>query len=62
MDYDAVGQIMAYECGELDGEETVTLFQHLIDTGLAWTLQGSYGRMAAQMIEAGLCHPAKVAG
>ena len=56
--YDAVGQIMAFEAGELDQEATVELFQHLIDTGLAWSLQGCYGRQAAALIEAGLCHRA----
>jgi hypothetical protein len=52
--YDAVDQIMAYEQGELDDDETTRLFQHLVDTGLAWSLQGSYGRTATDMILAGL--------
>ena len=30
--------------------------QHLIDTGLAWQLQGSFGRTCAALIEAGICH------
>lgn len=47
--------IIRYEQGELDHEETVILFQELIDTGLAWTLQGSYGHQAQRFIESGEC-------
>lgn len=47
-------KIFAYENGELDEEETVELFQALVDSGLAWKLQGSYGRMAQALINQGL--------
>lgn len=57
--FDEVGQIMAYENGELDDEETIALFQHLIDNGMAWELQGSYGRTAAALIGSGHCHAAQ---
>lgn len=54
---DVVGKIMKYESGEMTEIEEVTeFFQHLIDTGSAWTLQGSYGRTAEALIEAGYCH------
>ncbi len=49
-----VDSIMRYESGEMDDEEIVTFFQHLVDTGLAWTLQGHYGRAAQQLIDLGL--------
>jgi hypothetical protein len=54
--FDTVGRIMAYEQGELERDEAVELFQHLIDTGMAWRLQGSYGRTAEALIDEGVCH------
>ncbi len=48
--------IMAFEQGELEDTEIFDLFQQLIDNGMAWTLQGSYGRMAVALIESGHCH------
>jgi hypothetical protein len=50
--------LLQYEMGEVDEDETITLFQYLIDTGMAWKMQGSYGRMAKRMIDAGLCERA----
>ena len=46
-------KIIAYECGELEDLEVLDLFQELVDTGLAWQLQGCYGRTAKNLIEAG---------
>ena len=37
-------------------DEHIQAWQHLIDTGLAWQLQGWFGRQAAQLIEEGVCH------
>lgn len=57
--YDVTGNIIAYESGELNDEQTIDLFQHLVDNGMAWQLQGSYGRTANDLLEAGLIHPPK---
>ena len=45
--------IIAYESGDLNGQDTLLLFSDLIRTGTAWTLQGHYGRMATQLIDNG---------
>ena len=50
-----LNQIMEYEAGEMDETEMVIFFQDLIDTGIAWELQGSYGRTAHALINAGEC-------
>jgi len=50
----ALQSIIEYEEGGLDEDEMIDLFQTLVDTGLAWELQGSYGRTAVDLIEAGL--------
>ena len=47
-------RIVAYESGELDQEQTIQLFQELYDSGMVWNLQGHYGRLAFQLLEAGL--------
>ena len=46
-------QIIDYECGNIDEAGTLQLFAKLIESGTAWTLQGSYGRTAKSLIEAG---------
>lgn len=51
---DTVQKIIEFESGELSMEETVNLFQELINTGVIFSLQGSYQRAAQQLIDAGL--------
>jgi hypothetical protein len=52
--YRAVALAEGFEEG--DEAEQLAAWQHLVDTGLAWSLQGAFGRQAAGMIEAGLIH------
>lgn len=48
---------------EADSEEQIIeAWQHLIDTGLAWSLQGWFGRTARDLIEGGVCTPPAQAG
>jgi hypothetical protein len=50
--------IMSFEEGTLSEEDTIALFQELVNNGMAWTLQGVYGRAAQQLLDAGIItHP-----
>lgn len=53
-----VSRIMRYETGEASEQEVIELFQELINSGMAWSLQGHYGRMASHLIEQGVCNEA----
>ena len=53
-DANFIDNIIEYEHGRLEEEQTIRFFQYLVDTGKAWSLQGSYGDMAARLIAAGL--------
>lgn len=49
-----VDSIISFEAGELDIGDTLELFSELICSGMAWRLQGSYGRAAHSLIERGV--------
>jgi hypothetical protein len=51
-DYRAVGLAEGFEEGT--NEEIIWAWQHLHDTGLAYTLQGWFGRTASNLIEQGI--------
>jgi hypothetical protein len=52
-----VDQLIAYEEGQITEDQEIELFQHLIETGTCWHLEGHYHRMGATLIEAGLIKP-----
>jgi len=47
--------LFEFENGTLDVEESIDLFQILIDTNLAWDLGDKYSKTAASLIEEGYC-------
>ena len=56
-DFDAV--MIAEEVHDASEKEYIAAWQHLIDTGVCWNLQGWFGRTAITMIEEGICIPAE---
>lgn len=52
---DLLDKMMVYEDGRMDMDETIDLFQELINSSAVWTLKGSYGRMASYLIDIGCC-------
>jgi hypothetical protein len=53
VDFDEIAE------SELGAEDVVlSAWQYLVDTGLAWSLQGWFGRTAKNLIDEGLINPA----
>jgi hypothetical protein len=36
-------------------QQIIEAWQHLIDTGIVWSLQGSFGAQAMRLLEEGIC-------
>ena len=52
-DFNAV--MIAEGVQEASYDETIEAWQHLINTGLCWKLQGFFGRTAKHLIDQGIC-------
>ena len=55
--FDVGEAILAFEYGVIGEKRGLMLFQYLVDTGLAWKLQGHYGRTAKALLDAGRITP-----
>ena len=51
--YDAIA--IAEGLVEADQETQLEAWQHLINTGIVWQLQGTFGRTAKEVIQNGHC-------
>ena len=57
-DFDAVQIAEGFGDGDdASPERQQEAWQHLIDTGLCWRLQGWFGRRADELIREGICEP-----
>lgn len=50
---DAIDIIDGFVAGS--AQDLIHAYQHLINTGIVWSLQGRYARQAQRLIEVGLC-------
>jgi hypothetical protein len=50
-----ISEIVDYENGDQDEDETVQMFQSMINDGSVWGLQEYYGRTAMGFLESGKC-------
>ena len=54
--YTAVGIAEGFIEAENE-DQVLQAWQYLVDTGLAWQLQGFFGRTATNLIESGMINP-----
>ena len=54
--YKAIGIAEGFIEAENEQQE-IDAWQHLVDTGIVWKLQGWFGRNAVRLIESGIIQP-----
>lgn len=55
-EFNLVDFILLFESDyDLTDEEIIEGFQHMINSGIVWELQGFYGRTAQNLIDNGYC-------
>lgn len=57
MEASLIAHVLAFEDGTMEEGDIPVFFQQLIDSGMAWKLQGFYGRYASELIAMGICDP-----
>lgn len=55
-----VKRLIDFEDGNLSEADEIEMFQKLINSGDVWTMQGSYGRHAMNLLKAGKCELATI--
>jgi len=50
-------RVLLYETDQMSEQEMISMFQELVDTGMAWKLQGHYGRTSMILLDAGVIAP-----
>jgi hypothetical protein len=50
---DLVNKVIDWENGDMSGDDETQFFQELVNSGMAWQLQGMYGRRAMELIRQG---------
>jgi hypothetical protein len=57
--YEAVAMAEGFSSERVTKQKVLAAWQYLVDSGLAWRLQGFFGREAKYLLNEGIIKPAK---